>query len=240
MKERCLSLPTLTNLAQTRDWTGVPSTTQLINGTMYSFLEIRHDYYQAPDERAYAMFGSNYHSKKGGFADKIKDALNEERIGEDVSGIFDYYEDGLLIDYKTTGYYKISKYLKGETLYPKEYKIQLNKYRIEIEKMGFPVKKLKNEILIRDHNFMAKKAGVKHKLYYLDVPFVRDSLINKYYKIKRSRLVDSLKEGKCTHLCTPIERWQDRKCKDYCPVNFHCPYWQETYNKEQQMKLKGT
>ncbi|GAG88317.1 unnamed protein product, partial [marine sediment metagenome] len=41
-----------------REWTGEASTTQLLNGTMYSFLKIIQPYIVDPDDMAFAIHGT--------------------------------------------------------------------------------------------------------------------------------------------------------------------------------------
>ena len=44
MEERCLTLPTLKLISSEREWDGKPSTTMLLNGTIYSFLKLTQPY----------------------------------------------------------------------------------------------------------------------------------------------------------------------------------------------------
>lgn len=62
MEERCLTLPTLTLMAKEREWTGTPSTTQLLNGTMYEFLKLTQPYVVDPDSRAFMLAGTKHHT----------------------------------------------------------------------------------------------------------------------------------------------------------------------------------
>ena len=36
-------------------------------------------------------------------------------------------------------------------------------------------------------------------------------------------------EGLKGMVCKPVERWNDRRCKDFCEVNELCPYYQKNY-----------
>jgi len=53
MDERCLTLPTLALISEEREWKGIPSTTQLLNGTMMDFLKLTPPYVVDPDKRAF-------------------------------------------------------------------------------------------------------------------------------------------------------------------------------------------
>ena len=109
---RCLSLRTLRAIAQQREWTGEPSTTQLLKGTREAYLEITVDYAFNPQDRLYAVHGSKVHAYLDQFTGLNE--LSEERLCDAVSsGMFDFYdpEGEVLIDSKTWGSYKVMKAL---------------------------------------------------------------------------------------------------------------------------------
>ncbi len=113
MDERCLTLPTLTRIAKEREWTGVASTTQLLNGTMYTFLKLTQPYVVDPDKMMFAIHGENVHTVLSDVAKELglpaEVALNIDR------DIFDLLEpeDGswTLTDYKTWGSFRVAKAL---------------------------------------------------------------------------------------------------------------------------------
>ncbi len=114
LNERCLTLPTLTLIAQEREWTGVASTTQLLNGTMYTFLKLTQPYTIDPDKMAFALHGTIHH-------DKLRDVAKELNLPAEIPlttedrDIFDLLEpeDGgwTLTDYKTWGSFRVAKVL---------------------------------------------------------------------------------------------------------------------------------
>lgn len=113
MDERCLTLPTLTIISTEREWKGVPSTTQLLNGTMMEFLKLTQPYTVNPDKRAFMLAGIRHHqqlelaAKELGLPAEI--ALSIDR------DIFDLLEleDGHLVltDYKLWGSYRVARAL---------------------------------------------------------------------------------------------------------------------------------
>lgn len=139
---RCLSVRSLGAIAEQRVWNGIPSTTQLLNGTREAYLTIITDYSIDPQDYVYALFGTKVHAKLELFTPD--NALSEERLFDDVSsGAFDFYDDGVLYDVKTYGSYAVAKtlglkeelvpdgvyktsrtgkYQKGDTKYKKVYK----------------------------------------------------------------------------------------------------------------------
>ena len=115
LEQRCLSLPTLMVIvSQRREWSGRPSTTQLINGTMLEWLKITKDYAIDPRSMAYTLLGSTHH------AQLAKPAIfsTEQQVGDEITGIFDLLEPDpenpgsyILTDYKTYGSWRVARIL---------------------------------------------------------------------------------------------------------------------------------
>lgn len=113
LEERCLTLPTLTMIAQEREWTGTASTTQLLNGTMYSFLKLTQPYTIDPDKMAFALLGTKHHADLAEVAKRL--GLPAEIPLSIDRDIFDLLEpeDGswTLTDLKTWGSFRVAKVL---------------------------------------------------------------------------------------------------------------------------------
>jgi hypothetical protein len=113
MEERCLTLPTLKLMSTEREWNGIPSTTQLLNGTMMEFLKLTQPYAIDPDSRAFMLAGTKHHKALEEVAKELElpseIALNIDR------DIFDLIEqengDYVLTDYKLWGSYRVAKAL---------------------------------------------------------------------------------------------------------------------------------
>lgn len=110
---RCHSLRYLKNAGSQREWKGIPSTTQLINGTRYAYLELMYDYAIKPEDRAFAILGTRAHERLDVISKKLN-VLSEEKLPGDVTGILDCLEPDetkegfyILWDNKTWGSYKI-------------------------------------------------------------------------------------------------------------------------------------
>lgn len=121
LKNRCASRSYLLMASKERTWTGKPSTTQLIQGTMCSFLKLTHEYSVLPDSRAFMINGTERHAslEKAGAGDEF--SLIEEVFNDsDISGIADIIEEenGIrkLMDYKVSGSYKVQKALGWTTI----------------------------------------------------------------------------------------------------------------------------
>lgn len=114
LPERCEPLPYLYLASDEREWTGVASTTQLLNGTMYSFLKITQPYIINPDDMAFAIHGTLSHgqleevAKKMGLTAELSTTLDDRNVIDLLE-----YEDRLvtLTDYKTWGSYRVAKAL---------------------------------------------------------------------------------------------------------------------------------
>lgn len=109
---RCKALPFLRKCSRQREWTGEPSTTQLLRGIRESWLKIKRDYYIDPDDHAFSILGTQAHAVLDYFG--RGDHLTEERIRDEIcSGAFDFYdgETQTLYDYKTWGSYKVQQAL---------------------------------------------------------------------------------------------------------------------------------
>lgn len=116
MGERCASRSFLMMAGRDRKWTGKPSCTQLISGTMHSFLKIKHDYATSPDSRAFSVLGSSGHKvlEVAGAEDESSELelkFQEGNISGIVDGIETENNKKTLYDSKTSGSFKVAKAL---------------------------------------------------------------------------------------------------------------------------------
>lgn len=248
---RCLPARTLRLIGEQREWSGVPSTTQLLKGTRESYLEITEDFPIDPQDAIFRVIGTKSHGALEQFVGDNE--LSEERLFDDVSsGQFDIYDNGVLIDTKTSGSYKVMKALglksidvdtgeiyksgkkKGLPKTRKEivngyhrerldWAIQLNDYRIKIESCGFPVHTMAIEALVRDGNtFMAQSRGIDFNGRLIPINRISDHWIRRYMATKAKRLHEALKTGEMPPMCSYRETWGGKKCKRYCNVRDIC------------------
>lgn len=248
---RCLPARTLRLIGEQRKWNGVPSTTQLLKGTRETVLEILYDYPQDPQDAIFRIIGTKSH---GALEQHTGDnELNEERLFDDISsGQFDIYDDGVLIDTKTSGSYKVMRALglksvevetgevyksgkkKGLPKTKKEiisgyhkdrldWAIQLNDYRMKIEACGFPVHTMAIECLVRDGNtFIAQSRGIDFNGRLVPINRISDHWIRRYMTAKARQLHEALKTGEIPPKCSWRETWGGKKCKRYCNVREIC------------------
>ena len=253
MNERCSPLSYLKMVAEEREWKGIPSVTQLQNGTLESYLKLTEDYDIEPDGMAFAISGTKKHANLEEYGDNPEQYM--EFLG--IRGTADEIqenEDGTitLIDYKTAGSYKVAMCLgikaektkipdgyykngkeKTKTLTEiinvppdwGEYQLQLNMYRLMVENtMGKKVREIRIFFVVRDGGtVVAKSRGIKQNIYYSNIPFLDDSKVIDYFTTKRDALLSALETKVVPQICNQEERWFDRKCSDYCAVRDLCP-----------------
>ena len=172
----------------------------------------------------------------------------------DLYGQIIDYSDKTLGDYKITSSYKLMKALgyykvdvptgevyktglkKGQPKTRKEWRtdgvrhildwaIQLNYYRILLEQRGFVVNRMEIQAMCRDYSLkVASERNITKPVYIIHIKKISDHWVKLYMETKAKRLKDALEKGYLPKLCSSKERWQDRKCIDYCAVAENCPY----------------
>ena len=168
----------------------------------------------------------------------------------DLYGQIIDYSDKTLGDYKITSSYKLMKALgyykidvptgevyktglkKGQPKTRKEWRtdgvrhildwaIQLNYYRILLKQRGFTVDRMEIQAMCRDYSLkVASERNITKPVYIIHINKISDHWVKLYMETKAKRL----KKGYLPKLCSSKERWQDRKCRDYCAVAENCPY----------------
>ena len=113
--ETCLSQPTRYEISREREWSGKPSTTQLLNGTMLEFLKLTKPYAIDPDGMMFALLGTRHHQQLEVSA-KTLGLPSEVALTGGDRDIIDLLEpDGvggyILTDMKTWGSYRVAKAL---------------------------------------------------------------------------------------------------------------------------------
>lgn len=237
MWDRCLSLPTLTTLGESREWTGRASTTQCLNPTRMEYLKIKYPYAIDPFDRAFALLGTRHHGRLEAVAKQIEGIEAEKKLTGEVSGILDLLEpingnnEYRLIDYKTFGSYAVAKHLKGTKIYDSGYAdrlklaLQINNYRLMAQELGFNVTELKVQITVRDGNTKSAHINEVHNnLYLLPVDIMKDETVATYFKKKSDALKEAVEQDILPELCDEESRWNNRRCKGYCECVAYCEH----------------
>lgn len=106
-----------------------------------------------------------------------------------------------------------------------DWAIQLNYYRILLEQRGFEVKEMKIQAFCRDFSLrIAAERNITSPLYIININKISDHWIKLYMETKAKRLKKALVSKTLPPVCSAKERWDDRKCLDYCAVAEYCPH----------------
>lgn len=200
------------------------SVTEILNGEREIILTRKHRDKITVDvsDMIATIFGSAVHKILELETDESKAEIRlEANVGDNVlSGRIDILdkENGVIEDYKTTSVYKIisEKY--------DDWKKQGLMYAWLAWKNGIMIDTVKFHALIKDW----KKRESKYKKNYPESAFktiefkvtsielreIEQWIVEKFEKLKTDD----------PDVCSKDERWNDIKCKDYCPVRQFCDY----------------
>jgi len=152
---------------------------------------------------------------------------------------------GLKEELVPDGVYKssrVGKYKKGDPKFKKifteggvhkrfDLAVQLNDYRMKLEKHGLPVKQMCCEIIVRDGGtYIAQSRGILQRALLVVINKISDCWISRYMKRKAELLEHALSNGVLPPVCKPRERWYDHntgrsgKCAKFCPVRYQCDF----------------
>lgn len=202
---------------------------------------------------------------------RLEDGITSGRL--DLYGNLLDEGDGILGDLKVTNSYKLMRALgiykvdvetgeiyktglkKGQMKTRKEFRydgvrdtldwtIQLNYYRKLLEKEGYPVKRMVIQTLCRDSNLKtAAERGITEKSYLIEINRISDCWLTKYFTKKLEMLQNAIETKQLPPICNVRERWNDRKCLEYCAARENCPYAKRliaTNAKESPESVKET
>jgi len=103
--------------------------------------------------------------------------------------------------------------------------LQINKYRIMMEKKGYKVNELRIQAIVRDGNTInAFNNGVEGEVYLINIPILEDSVVEEYFSKKKDDLLVALELKDWEHKCTDDETWNGIKCERYCAVREFCKF----------------
>ena len=209
-----VSLPTLHELSYGREWKGKPSTTQLLNPTRMEYLKITKDYAITPQERAFALLGTQHHHRLDIIAKKIEELESEKKLSDDINtGILDLLEPDngkwILTDYKTWGSFAVKKILDTTSYERLHNSLQLNDYRLKVESLGFVISKMRWQITVRDGGtFTAKNNGIEDKMPMIEADWLDDDFVTTYFYDKSKALLTALDKNETHDLCPFEERYK--------------------------------
>lgn len=183
---------------------------------------------------------------------RLKDRITSGKF--DLYGKIIDEEEGVLGDLKVTSSYKLAKALgfykvdvptgevyktgarKGQPKTRKEFRydgvrhvwdwaVQLNYYRILLEKAGFQVNRMLIQALCRDVSTRtAAERGIDKSVYIIPINRISDHWLLRYFGKKSEILKAALRTKTLPPPCKVKETWQGKKCLEYCEVRGKCPH----------------
>ena len=121
----------------------------------------------------------------------------------------------------------VKEWRDGGVKHINEWAIQLNTYRMLLEKQSMPVNRMIIQAFCRDQGLMmAKTRSIEQPAYFIEINKISDRWLSRYIEGKAKKLKEALEEHKMPPHCNARERWHDRKCTSYCDVSSFCPYAQ--------------
>lgn len=96
--------------------------------------------------------------------------------------------------------------------------LQINAYRILAKEHGIDVKSMRLCMTVKDY---MQDCGLE-PIEIVELPFIDDEIVLNWFREKTEALNHHLVEGTLPPICTDKERWNGRRCKDYCKFNYIC------------------
>ena len=194
--------------------------------------------------------------------ERLKDEITSGQF--DLFGKIIDTDDGVLGDLKITSSFKLMKALgiykvkvdtgevyksglkKGQPKFKTElrfdgvrdlldWSIQINYYRLLLERVGFKISRMYIQALCRDSGLrIAQERGSDKPVYIIPINKISDHWLQRYFQHKAKALRDAINSNTLPPVCSFRERWGNRKCLGYCAAREHCPYAQKlTATKEE-------
>jgi hypothetical protein len=105
-----------------------------------------------------------------------------------------------------------------------DWEMQLNDYRIKVEPCGFLISLMQIQATVRDGGTLtAKQRGITENIYLIPVKRLEDEMVREYFARKSQALIEAIKTGYAP-VCNEQERWDDKRCLNYCEVWKYCDY----------------
>ena len=193
--------------------------------------------------------------------ERLKDDITSGQF--DLYGKILDADDGVLGDLKITSSFKLMKALgiykikvdtgevyksglkKGQPKFRTELRydgvrdlldwaIQLNGYRMLLERAGFKVNRMVIQALCRDASLrISQERGINKPVYIIPINKISDRWLTRYFQHKAKLLSEAIATKTLPPVCSFRERWNDRKCLDYCAARENCPYAQKLSAKKE-------
>lgn len=176
------------------------------------------------DEEALGCFVL-YDYKSGG-SYKVAKQLGMKVIKEDIPILDEEGNPVLLKSGENKGKVK-TKQKRTIEIHPEEadlfnVEMQLNRYRIFYEKMGYPISRMIVQAIPRDGGtIVAEGRGIDKKLYLIPIKRLPDIEVQTYYDNLKQEVQKAFDTGYAPK-CNDYESWNGRRCKGFCEVSEAC------------------
>lgn len=109
-----------------------------------------------------------------------------------------------------------------------DWALQLNAYRHLLSLYGLSVNRMVIQAICRDGSLrIAQERNIDRAVYLIPIHKISDHWIIRYFQAKLIKLKTSIENEELPEICSKRERWNDRKCRDFCEVASHCDYAQD-------------
>ena len=115
-----------------------------------------------------------------------------------------------------------------------DWAIQLNYYRLLLERAGFKISRMYIQAICRDASLrIAAERGIDKPVYIIPINKISDHWLTRYFQHKAKLLNEAIATKTLPPICSVRERWSNRKCLDYCAARENCPYAQRLLSKKE-------
>ena len=120
-----------------------------------------------------------------------------------------------------------------------DWAIQLNYYRLLLERAGFKISRMYIQAICRDASLrIAAERGIDKSVYIIPINRISDCWLTRYFQHKAKLLSKAIATKTLPPICSFRERWGNRKCLDYCAARENCPYAQRLLTKKEPMNTE--
>ena len=117
-----------------------------------------------------------------------------------------------------------------------DWSIQLNYYRLLLERAGFKISRMYIQAICRDASLrIAVERGIDKPVYIIPINKISDHWLTRYFQHKAKLLREAIKSKTLPPICSFRERWGNRKCIGYCAARENCPYAQRLQSQKQEV-----
>ena len=115
-----------------------------------------------------------------------------------------------------------------------DWAIQLNYYRLLLERAGFKISRMYIQAICRDASLrIAAERGIDKPVYIIPINKISDHWLTRYFQHKAKLLNEAIATKTLPPICSVRERWSNRKCLDYCAARENGPYAQRLLSKKE-------